>query len=144
MTTSSLHSFGFLDGLAAASGVPVFILLVSLIREPARRKFMAILVAGAGAAYFDGGLGPWELVFTAVLTWVAFRGLDDYRFIGAAWLLHAGWDVLHHLYGRPILYFAPTSSGGCAVFDALLALWFFAGAPSPLRRVAGIASGVRS
>jgi hypothetical protein len=144
MMANTLHSFGLLDGAAAVLVTPVVILLVSLMKEPARRKFMAILVAGAGAAYFDGGLGPWELAFTAVMTWVSYRGLDDYRFIGAAWLLHAGWDLMHHFYGRPILYFAPTSSGQCAITDTLLALWFFVGAPTPFRRVAVGAPAVRS
>ena len=46
-------------------------------------------------------------------------------------MLHTGWDVVHHLLGLPILSFQPTSSAGCAITDLLIALWFFAGAPSP-------------
>ena len=45
--------------------------------------------------------------------------------------LHTGWDVVHHFLRRcPILSFQPTSSAGCAITDLLIALWFFAGAPS--------------
>lgn len=108
----------------------VFVFLVSLIREPARRRFNAIFVAGAGAAYLSGGLGVWEFPYTAVATWVAYRGLDDYRFIGAAWLMHTMWDIVHHLYGNPIVPFQATSSAGCAITDALIAIWFLRGAPS--------------
>jgi Family of unknown function (DUF6010) len=39
------------------------------------------------------------------------------------------WDVVHHLYGNPIVPFAPLSSAGCAVCDLVLAGWYFAGAP---------------
>ncbi len=52
-----------------------FIALCSLLREPARKKFSAVFVAGAGAAYFGGGFGPWELAFCAVITALAYRGL---------------------------------------------------------------------
>lgn len=109
----------------------VWILLVSLMKEPNRRSFMAILVAGAGAAYFNGGFGLWEVAFGVVMTFHAYQGLWSYRFIGIAWLLHTGWDVLHHLYGNPILPFDATSSLGCAICDPVIAAWCFAGAPSP-------------
>ena len=58
------------------------------------------------------------------------RGLRSYNWIGAGWLLHTGWDVLHHLYGNPIVPFAADSSFGCAICDPVIALWCFAGAPS--------------
>jgi hypothetical protein len=108
----------------------VFIVVVSLIREPGRQRFMAIFVAGAGAAYLNGGLGLWEFAFTTVATALAYLGLGSYRFIAAAWVLHSGWDVMHHLYGQPIVFLAPTSSAGCAIADALIAIWFFFGARS--------------
>jgi hypothetical protein len=108
----------------------VFVLLGSLLKEPTRQKFMAIFVAGAGAAYLNGGLGGWEFAFTAVATYVAYRGLDSYRFIALAWTMHVAWDVMHHFFGRPIVAFAATSSAGCAITDSLLAVWFFFGAPS--------------
>jgi hypothetical protein len=108
-----------------------FVLLSSLLKEPSRRNFNAIMVGGAGAAYLSGGgLGIWEFAFTAVVTFCAYKGLQSYRFIGIGWLLHTGWDVVHHFYGNPIVPFAPLSSVGCAVTDALIAIWFFADAPS--------------
>lgn len=126
----------------------VLVLLASLLREPARQRFMAIFVAGAGAAYLNGGLGLWEFGFTALATVCAYRGLQSYAFIAIAWLLHVGWDILHHLYGSPIVFFQPTSSAGCAITDTLIAIWFFLGAPSvfpsrdiPATHAAG-ASGV--
>jgi hypothetical protein len=113
----------------------VFIAITSLIAEPARRNFMAIMIAGAGAAYLSGGgLGPWEFVFCSVLTWCAYQGLGSYRFIGIGWLLHTGWDVMHHLYGNPIIPFSATSSLGCAICDPVIAAWCFAGAPSLYER----------
>jgi hypothetical protein len=108
----------------------VYISLCSLIREPNRRNFNAIMIAGAGAAYSNGGFGKWEFAFTALVTYFAYRGLRSYNFIGIGWLLHTGWDVLHHLYGNPIVPFAPTSSLGCAICDPVIALWCFIGAPS--------------
>jgi hypothetical protein len=108
----------------------IFISLCSLVREPNRRNFMAIMIAGAGAAYLNGGFGKWEFVFTAIVTWIAYKGLRSYGFIGVGWILHTGWDVMHHLYGNPIVPFAPTSSLGCAICDPVIAAWCFAGAPS--------------
>ena len=119
-----------LDAIGPALGAAVFVLVMSLVREPARRQFNAIFVAGAGAAYLNGGLGLWEFPFIAVATAVAYLGLRSHRFIGAAWLLHAAWDVVHHLWGNAIWPWQPLSSFGCAVLDTLLALWFLAGAPS--------------
>jgi hypothetical protein len=46
------------------------------------------------------------------------------------WFLHTGWDVLHHLYGNPIVLCVPDSSLGCAITDPVIALWCFVGAPS--------------
>ncbi len=114
---------------------PLFIALIwiaafSLLKEPARRNFSAIMVAGAGAAYLNGGLGGWEFAFCALITFMAYRGLSDYRFIGVAWILHACWDVVHHLYGNPIVPFAPSSSAGCAICDPVIGLWYICGAQS--------------
>jgi hypothetical protein len=63
---------------------------------------------------------------------LAFKGLRGYAFIGIGWLCHSGWDVLHDLYGNPIVPFAPGSSRGCAICDPVIALWCFAGGPSLL------------
>ena len=109
-----------------------YISLCSLFQEPSRQKFNAIMVAGAGAAYLNGGFGPWEFAFTTVMTYFAYKGLQSYRFIGIAWLLHTCWDFAHYLYGNPIVPFVTTSSFGCAICDPVIALWCFAGAPSVL------------
>jgi len=127
-----LHQLTLFDWtipLVAAAGC---IFAMSLIVEPKRRQFNAIFVAGAGAAYLGGGLGFWEFAYTAIATYVAYRGLESYRFIAIAWLMHSSWDFIHHLYGNPIIPFARTSSIGCMVCDAVLAAWFLAGAPSVL------------
>lgn len=108
----------------------LYILACSSFKEPNRRRFNAIMIAGAGAAYLNGGFGLWEFAFTALVTYCAYKGLDSYAFIGVGWILHTGWDVLHHLYGNPIAPFAPTSSLGCAICDPIIAVWCFAGAPS--------------
>ncbi len=108
----------------------IFITLCSLFREPNRQNFSALLIAGAGAAYLNGGLLGWEFAFCNVMTGVAYIGLKDYRLIGIGWLLHTAWDTVHHLYGTPIVPFAPLSSFGCAICDPVLALWYFRGAPS--------------
>ena len=109
----------------------VAILLISLLKEPARKNYMAILLAGAGAAYLSGGgFGRWELVFCTAMSVCAYFGLRSYSFIGFGWLLHTGWDILHHLYGNPLLPFSATSSLGCAICDPVIAIWCFAGAPS--------------
>jgi hypothetical protein len=105
---------------------------LSFVPEPSRRKFNAVFVAGAGAAYLGGGLGLWELAFTTAATWVAYRGLESYKAIGLAWLMHSAWDLGHHFWGNAILPTIATSSIGCAVCDVVLALWFLAGAPSLL------------
>ncbi len=121
-----VHSVDFVVAVVAAV---VFIIVMSLMREPSRQRFNAILVAGAGAAYLSSGLGGLELVFCTIMTVLAYRGLNHYAFIGAAWLLHSAWDAVHHMLADPIVIFAPTSSAGCAVADALIAIWFIAGAP---------------
>jgi hypothetical protein len=118
------------DYLGPAAGALVFVALMSFLREPARRTYNAVFVAGAMGVYVSGGLGLWELPFAVAGSVVAYRGLRSYRFVGVAWLMHSAWDLVHHLYGNPIWPFLETSSMGCAVFDAVIALWFLAGAPS--------------
>ncbi|GAA5170855.1 MULTISPECIES: DUF6010 family protein [Amycolatopsis] len=109
----------------------LYALLNSLIRDPvSRRRFNALMVGGAGAAYLSSGaLGPWEIAVTALITYCAYRGLDSWTFIGIAWLLHTATDIVHHLKGAPILPFAHTSSLGCAICDPVIAIWCFAGGP---------------
>ncbi len=122
------------DVLAPIFIALVFIALASLIHEPQRHEFNAIMVAGAGAAYLGAGLGAWEFAYTALATYLAYRGLRSYTFIGIAWLSHSGWDIVQHFYGNPIVPFVAKSSLGCAICDPVIALWCFLGAPSLLRR----------
>lgn len=122
--------FSLVNIMGAAAIGSVYVLLSSLIKEPTRQKVSAILIAGAGSVYWNAGFGVWEYLFSAIMLLVAFKGLNRYYFIGIGWLLHTCWDVLHHLYGTPIIPLAPTSSAGCAVCDAVMAAWFFAGAPN--------------
>jgi hypothetical protein len=134
-----------LDLIVPVLASTVFIAASSLIKEPQRRNFMAIMIAGAGAAYLSGGgLGGWEFAFTAVVTFCAYQGLRSYRFIGVGWILHTAWDLVHHFNGHPIIPFLPTSSLGCAITDSVLALWFFANAPSIFDFARGPARGARA
>ena len=120
-----------MDYVGPIIAAAVFALVMSLVREPARRTLNAILVAGASGAYLSGGgFGLWELIYPAIAMPVLYRGVQSYRFIGIAWLMHSGWDIAHHLWGNPIWPFMPTSSFGCMIFDAGIAIWFLAGAPS--------------
>ncbi len=48
-----------------------YITCCSLLGEPARREFNAIMIAGAGAAYLNGGFGIAEFAFTTVVTFCA-------------------------------------------------------------------------
>ncbi|WP_063727548.1 DUF6010 family protein [Streptomyces sp. RTd22] len=131
--------------LAAMLVGVAYALLMSLIREPHRRRFNAIMVAGAGAAYLSGGgMGGWEFVATAAITYVAYRGLESWTFIGIAWLMHTAWDVVHHVKGNPIIPFAHDSSLGCAICDPVIALWCFRGGPSLIDLVRGRARPTRS
>lgn len=122
----------------------LYALVMSLIREPNRRRFNAIMVAGAGAAYLSGGgLGGWEFLFAAAVTFCAYRGLESWTFIGIGWLLHTGWDLLHHVKGNPIIPFAHDSSLGCAICDPVIALWCLRGGPSLISLVRDRAARAR-
>ena len=113
----------------------LFIVIMSRLNDRMRQRVSALLIAGAGAVYFGGGFGWWEVAFCALFTFFAYRGLDSYRYIGMAWVLHVGWDILHHLYGHSILPMVPLSSAGCAICDSVIALWYFLGArPLLVRR----------
>jgi hypothetical protein len=107
---------------------------MSLVAEPTRRTLNAIILAGASGVYLSGGFGLWELTYPVIGAAIAFRGLRSYRFIGIGWLIHACWDIAHHVWGNPIWPFMPSSAFGCMIFDSLIAPWFLAAAPSFLRR----------
>jgi len=121
MPAHVVPDFTVLNAVAAASIALVYIVLSSLVKEPARQKLSAIILAGAGATYLSSGLGGWEFAFCTLMTYIAYRGLTHYAFIGIGWLLHTGWDLVHHLYAEPIVPFSPSSSAGCAVCDSILA-----------------------
>ena len=50
--------------------------------------------------------------------------------IGAGWLVHALWDVLNFGAGHALVDGNLMTNFGCAIFDPLIAVWFFLGAPS--------------
>src|SRR5262245_5190372 len=110
-----------MDYVGPALGAVVFVLVMSQVKEPVRQRLNAILVAGASGVYLSGGLGPWELLYPAMAVPVVYLGLRWYPFIGIGWIMHSGWDLVHHRYGNPIWPFMPTSSFGCMIFDALIA-----------------------
>jgi hypothetical protein len=121
---------GVMDAVGPMLAAGVLIAVMSLVREPVRHTLNAVLVAGSAGVYISGGLGVLELVYPLLVTPILYLGLRSYRFIAIAWLMHSTWDVVHHLWGNPIWPFMPTSSFGCTIFDAAIAMWFFAGAPS--------------
>ena len=124
-----------MDVVGPAIGAGVFVLAMSLIREPSRRTLNAVIVAGASGVYLSGGgFGIWELAYPILVTIVVYRALESYRYIGVAWLMHAAWDMAHHLWGNPIWPFMATSSFGCFVLDSVIAVWFLAGAPTLVHR----------
>lgn len=114
-----------LDLLRPALAALLVVFLMSRIREPVRHKIHAVLVAGFSTIYMGGGLGPWELLYVGPASYVAYRAMDSYRFVALGWLMHAVWDMVHHLYGNPLWPWVPTSSVGCAVFDPIVAIWAF-------------------
>lgn len=139
----SPHPLLAADYYGPAIGALCFVLIMSCVPEPMRRTLNAILAAGTCGAYLNGGFGIWELIYPVLATPVVYLALRSYRFIGVAWLMHAAWDLPHHLWGNPIWPFMPTSSWGCMMFDALIAMWFLAGAPALIGRgiPAGTAAG---
>src|SRR5262245_4412453 len=123
-----------MDAIGPAIAGLVFIAAMSFVAEPTRRTINAVFLAGASGVYLSGGFGLWELIYPLVATATAYLGLRSYRVIGVGWVIHACWDIAHHLWGNPIWPFMPSSAFGCMVFDSTIALWFFANAPSLVKR----------
>jgi hypothetical protein len=123
-----------MDYVGPALGALLFVAVMSLVAEPTRRTLNAVILAGASGVYLSGGFGPWELIYPVIGAAIGLRALRSYRWIGVGWLIHAGWDIAHHLWGNPIWPFMPSSAFGCMMFDSLIAPWFLAGAPSLLTR----------
>ena len=141
MLVSNVPALVPMDFIGPAMGALLFVAIMSLVRHPTRRTFNAIFAAGAIGAYIGGSFGVWELLFPVVAMPIIYLGLKSYRFIGITWLMHAAWDLPHHLWGRPIWPYMPTSSFGCMIFDSLIAIWFLVGAPSVFRRRVGASLG---
>ena len=123
-----------MDYVGPALGALLFVGVMSLVAEPTRRTLNAIILAGASGVYLSGGFGLWELIYPVIGAAIGFRALQSYRWIAVGWLIHACWDIVHHLWGNPIWPFMPTSAFGCMIFDSMIAVWFLAGAPSFLKR----------
>ena len=71
---------------------------------------------------------------------ISTKSIEDIFSIGPMSHTRAAWDLPHHLWGNPIWPFMRTSSFGCVIFDALIAIWFLAGAQSVIRRRSEISS----
>jgi hypothetical protein len=125
-----IPEFTIVNALAAVAIALIYITIFSLVKEPKRQTINALVIASAGAVYWSSGLGIGEFPFGISMIFIAYKGLTDYKYIGIGWLMHTSWDIVHHLYANPIVSLSPSSSAGCAVCDAILALWFFYKAPN--------------
>jgi len=123
-------AFELASFVAPTIAAAVFIVAMSAVREPTRQRFNAVGAAGFATLYLNGGYGLWEFLYMSIAVFPAYLGLRSYTWIGVAWFMHSAWDLVHHLYGNTLWHWAPSSSFGCFVMDALVAIWFFAGAPS--------------
>ena len=74
-----------------AIGALLFVLGMSLLKEPIRKTLNAVLVASSCGVYLSGGFGWSELLYPVIATPLVYRGLQCYPFIGLAWLMHAPW-----------------------------------------------------
>ena len=86
MNFHQVPAFHPLDAIPPVIIAGLYIVASSLIREPSRRNFNAIMIGGAGAAYLGGAFGVWEFAFTEVVTFCTYKGLQSYRFIAIGWL----------------------------------------------------------
>jgi Family of unknown function (DUF6010) len=130
MNSHIIPDFTLANFILAIILAPIFIIIMSLLKEPLRQKINAGLIAVAGGAYINAGLMPFDQLFNVVLVFVAYKGLQNYKFIALGWIIHTCWDIVHHFYGHPIDFAVPESTNVCAFFDVLIAIWFFFNAPS--------------
>jgi Family of unknown function (DUF6010) len=72
------------DYVGPAVGAVIFVLVMSLVKEPARRTFNKIIAAGASGVYLSSVFGPWEWLYFAIVTPVVYLGLQSYRFVALA------------------------------------------------------------
>ncbi len=115
-------------GLAA-----LFVAVVGLLKEPTRQRAMAIMVGMAGGLFATPPFAEAGFLVGAVIAACGYFGLKSYPFIGLGWLLHAAWDTFRYSQDAGLVGQPPHASLGCAVFDPMIALWFFLGAPSVWR-----------
>ena len=91
-----IPDFTLINFISSIALAPLFIILMSLVKEPTRQKLNAVIIGFAGGAYYSGGLGIAEYFFGMLLIFMAVKGLTNYNYIGIAWLFHTIWDVIHH------------------------------------------------
>ncbi len=117
------------DIFSSIIGGVIFIAFISLIKEPYRQKIMVIMLGVAGGVYVNNGLGI-GMPTALAIGFFAYKGLNSYKFIALGWLAHTAVDIVHHLKGYPLMHNDALSSFGCAIFDVIIAVWFFLNAPS--------------
>lgn len=129
-----------------AFGALLTVALVGLIPEPWRQRSMAAMVGLASIAYLGNSAFLWPVEFglAALMLSLAGWGAFWYPVIGVARVVHGIIDLVHHEAGSPMFATVPLSSYGCAVYDPLMAMWFFAGAPSSSKLWSGLIGGRKS
>jgi hypothetical protein len=125
-----ITSFSAMNVVGAICIATIFITIFSFVKEPQRQTINALIIAGAGATYWSGGLGFYEFPLGLIMILLAYKGMKNYKFLAIGWMVHTVYDLLHHFYGHPIVPMAPSSSAGCAICDPILAIWLYFGAPS--------------
>jgi hypothetical protein len=105
MLVSDLPALVPMDSIGPAIGAVVFVAIMSLVPEPARRSFNAIFAAGAIGVYIGGSFGTWELLYPVLATPIVYLGLRSYKYIGIAWLMHAAWGFTSPPMGQANLAF---------------------------------------
>jgi hypothetical protein len=81
MNSPIVPDFTFSNFMLASLLSPIFMIIVSLLKEPLRQKINAGLIAVAGGAYINAGLMPFDQLFNVLLVFIAYKGLQDYKFI---------------------------------------------------------------
>lgn len=124
------NEFSAMTALGAVVIAGLYISIFSLVKEPQRQIINALIIVGAGAVYWSGGLGFYEFPLGVIMIFLAYKGLKNYKYLALGWMVHTVYDLLHHIYGSPIVPMESSSSAGCAICDPILALWLFNGAPN--------------
>lgn len=108
--------------------------VATILPEAWRTALLALLLALAAGLYpgfaYRARAGPGEVA----LQWTVALGFTGIAFLGlvrtpwalvAGWLLHAGWDALHHdgRRGRLVPAFYPPL---CVAYDVVVGIWLAA------------------